>query len=228
MNSERVISLDTTTARPSAVIPTIESPANSPTMNTSSTLKPILADLLWPIIIASDRLLQLWRRLWAFASLKARLGNLDGSVVVLGPPELHGSRNIHVGRNLYIYPGLYLETRHDGLIDIGSDVVLSRGVHIVAFGAVRIGDGALIGEYTSIRDANHRFGSGVEVRQSGYAVAPINIGRNVWIGRGVSILPGVTIGDNAVVGANAVVTGDVLGGTVVAGVPARVLTGSGK
>ena len=163
-------------------------------------------------------------RLWAHARLASQLAfPLDPSVVVLGVPEVQGTGRIRLGRNLYLYRGLYLETQGEGEIQIASDVVLSRGVHLVAFSSIEIGAGSMIGEYSSIRDANHRFDSLDHLRSSGHTAQPIHIGTNVWIGRGVTVLAGVSIGDRAVVGANAVVTRDVAPGSVVAGVPARPL-----
>jgi acetyltransferase-like isoleucine patch superfamily enzyme len=160
-------------------------------------------------------------RLWAFARLAARLKSpVHPSVVVLGTPEVQGSANITLGRDLMLYRELYLETQSQGRIQIGDGVVISRGTHIVSFCSVTIGAGTMIGEYASIRDANHAYGN-QSIRNSGHTGAPITIGRNAWIGRGAAILAGVSIGENAVVGANAVVTHNLAANTVVAGVPAR-------
>jgi acetyltransferase-like isoleucine patch superfamily enzyme len=54
--------------------------------------------------------------------------------------------------------------------------------------------------------------------------APVRIGDRVFIGANAVVNMGVTIGDEAVVGAGAVVTRDVAARTVVAGVPARVVS----
>ena len=108
--------------------------------------------------------------------------------------------------------------------DIFADCrLLSRGVNLVAMAGIFIGAGSMIGENTSIRDANHIREVGKPIRDAGHEARVINIGREVWVGRGAAILAGVTIGDKATVGANAVVTRNVPAGAVVGGVPARPL-----
>ncbi len=188
-------------------------------------LKNILLALLRPLAWFERVIGQRWLRLWSLARLREGVRHVDASSVILGPVELHGTRNIHIGANALIYPGVYLETQGAGVIRIGAGVVLSRGVHIVAFERVSLDDDCMVGEYASIRDANHQL-SDSAIRQSGHVSAPIEMGRNVWLGRGVTVLKGVSIGASSVVGANAVLTKSIGAGVIVGGVPARPLNSS--
>jgi acetyltransferase-like isoleucine patch superfamily enzyme len=186
-----------------------------------SDLKSWLAAALGPAA-RLHRAAEPLRRAWRHARLAMALGHrVDPSIVLLGSPYVDGTAAVRLGRELYVYPDLHLETQDVGQIVIGDRVVLSRGVHLVSFARIEIGEGSLIGEYASVRDANHRFGRDLVLRDGPHDAAPIRIGRNVWIGRGVSVLAGVHIGDGAVIGANAVVTHDVAAGAVAVGIPAR-------
>lgn len=164
------------------------------------------------------------RRIAAHAHLASSLeAKVPASVVILGRAQVYGTGRISLGEDLLLYPGLYLETLEEGSITIGKGVVISTGTHVVSMASITIGEGTMIGEYASIRDANHVRTETRTLRDSGHRAQPIVIGREVWIGRGVTVLQGVTIGDGATIGANAVVTRDVPPGTVVGGVPARPL-----
>jgi acetyltransferase-like isoleucine patch superfamily enzyme len=105
-------------------------------------------------------------------------------------------------------------------ISIGKDVFFNTGCSFQDRGGIHIGDGSLIGMNVNIATLNH--GLDMKTRNTTYA-SPVTVGKSVWIGSGATILPGVTIGDRAVVAAGAVVTKDVPEGTVVAGVPAKVV-----
>ena len=168
------------------------------------------------------------KRLHSFAYLQSKLAfPLPTSAVVMGQPSIYGSGRIRCGEDLLLYPEIHLETQDKAQILIGNGVVLSRGVHLVAMAGITIGDGTMIGEYTSIRDSNHLRIPGHTIRDSGHEACPITIGKEVWIGRGVAVLAGVTIGNNATIGANSVVTHDVPPGAVVAGAPARSIHTAG-
>jgi acetyltransferase-like isoleucine patch superfamily enzyme len=185
--------------------------------------KALLLLAFLPLARAFEAVAPALRRLWSHARLSAALAApVDASVVVLGAVELHGTRRITLGRRLHVYPGQYWETQGAGSLRIADGVVLSRGVHLVAYAGVHIGAGTMIGEYASVRDANHSRGAG-PLRDRGHDAAPVVIGQDVWIGRGAAVLAGVHIGDGAIVAANAVVTCDVAAGAVVGGVPARPL-----
>ena len=165
-----------------------------------------------------------YARISAHAHLSAALQrHVPASVVVLGRARVYGSGNILLGENLLLYPDLYLETLEEGRIEIGDGVVISTGSHLVSMSAITIGAGSMIGEYASIRDANHVRREGRRLRDAGHRSKAIVIGKEVWIGRGVTVLQGVTIGDGATIGANAVVTRDVEAGATVVGVPAHPL-----
>lgn len=105
-------------------------------------------------------------------------------------------------------------------ITIGENVFINAGCKFQDQGGIHIGDGTLIGHNVVLATVNH--GLSREKRHWNF-VAPITIGKNVWIGANATVLQGVTVGDDAVIAAGAVVTKDVAPGTIVGGVPAKFI-----
>jgi acetyltransferase-like isoleucine patch superfamily enzyme len=191
-------------------------------------IKQMLSGILAVLLRGTVNLRDDCKNIYSHATLSSKIGGaLPPSAVILGRTYVYGTRNIQIGENVLFQPHVHLETREAGRIEIGCDVVISRGVHIVAMAGVSIGEGSMIGEYSSIRDANHVRASDGRLRDAGYEARKITIGRQVWIGRGVAVLSGITIGDNATVGANAVVTHDVPAGATVMGIPAKAAEARG-
>jgi acetyltransferase-like isoleucine patch superfamily enzyme len=142
---------------------------------------------------------------------------------LIGVVRLAGTRQLRMGRRCRFGRDVQIDTVGEGRVSIGEQVTLNSGVFLVSHSSISLGDRCLVGEYVSVRDADHGTAPGESPLFQKHVTAEIKIGSDVWIGRGAVILKGVTIGDGAVVAANAVVSRDVAPGSLVAGVPARVL-----
>lgn len=115
-----------------------------------------------------------------------------------------------------------------GLV-IGDNVGISERALISVRGKILIGNDVIIGPNVSIQAENHRFDSKDEkIRRQGIIRKGIIIEDNCWLGCNVVILDGVKIGQGSVVAAGAVVTKDVPAGSVVGGVPAKVIKERGS
>ena len=113
--------------------------------------------------------------------------------------------------------------RHGGLHHVGERVDINFGITITDPSYVSIGNNVilgtcrLVGHDASVTMLNRAYGTKLD------AVGKIDIRDNVFIGEGAIVLPGVTIGPDAIVAAGAVVSRDVPPGSIVGGVPAKVI-----
>jgi UDP-perosamine 4-acetyltransferase len=85
-----------------------------------------------------------------------------------------------------------------------------------------LGDNVILNT-NAVVEHDCRLGSHVHVASGAVVASGVLIGDGVHVGAGATVIQDVEIGDGAVVGAGAVVVGDVEPGTIVVGVPARVL-----
>ena len=116
--------------------------------------------------------------------------------------------------------------RLKGSVRLGRNCSVNENVLIAstAPATIHIGDNVLIGPNVVIRNANHIFADPSRpIREQGKAARDIMVGNDVWVAANVVVLPGARIGDGSVIAAGSVVRGEIPGGVVAAGVPARVV-----
>lgn len=118
-----------------------------------------------------------------------------------------------------LIPPVYSE--HGLSIRVGRNVFINQGCTLNDIGGIEIGDDVMFGPRVSLITSGHPLDP--QQRRRRIVAAPIVIQRNAWLCAGATVLQGVTVGEDSVVAAGAVVTRDVPPGTLVAGVPARVL-----
>lgn len=185
-------------------------------------LAEVLAAGVQPMATSARVFLRPVVRLWRLASLRSQTrGSIPVSTQFDGPITARGGGDVCLGAHCRLGSNVHFDTGDTGRVRLGDRVRINTGGVIVANVRISIGDDTLIGEYVSIRDANHGIASDRLVRVQPLVAVEISIGCDVWIGRGACILKGITIGDGAVVAANSVVNRNVPAYSIYAGVPAR-------
>jgi len=154
--------------------------------------------------------------------LRVSWGFVELVFFTLSPRLLYGWRNFilrcmgaRIGAGVKIYPSARI--MYPWLLEIGDHVLISWHVKVYNLGKIRIGSGTTISQYAHLCGGTHNHTSGhFELLRTG-----LTIGSNVWIAADAFIGPGVTVHDGSIVAARAVVAGDVGGGSIVGGNPAK-------
>lgn len=145
--------------------------------------------------------------------------------------------DVRLGENVRIYAFVNLygceigdDSRIGTFVEIQKGVRVGRRVkvssHTFICEGVTIEDDVFIGHGVMfINDKYPRATTenGAPQTEADWSCVPTLVKRGASIGSNATILCGITIGEKAIVGAGSVVTHDVPPGTVVAGVPSRIL-----
>lgn len=115
---------------------------------------------------------------------------------------------------------LRLDIHPGGVCEIGENVKVNDNCQIACGGHLTIGSNTLIASKVFITDHDHSL---VPSRFDHLNISDTHIGSGCWIGNNCSILKGVHLGDNCIVGAGSVVTHSFSSGSMIAGVPARLI-----
>jgi acetyltransferase-like isoleucine patch superfamily enzyme len=157
--------------------------------------------------------------------LRAHAGTLAPGAKIVRPDCIACNGRLHLGEGVSIREHARIEcVRRDGKhgeIRIGDWTTAQMYLHIAAAERVTIGAHVLIAGRVYVSDHDHNWPE--DPGKTSLVSAPVTIGDRCWLGEGCVIVKGVTLGENCIVGANAVVTKSYPAGSMLAGVPARVI-----
>lgn len=182
-----------------------------------------ISSILASIFKLSTPVIKHLKRLIYLSLAAGKIKNIPVSVQFDGIIHVVGSADISIDEYSRIGSSVELGTEENGCIEIGQKVRINRGTTIFSYDRIVIGDDTLIGEFVSIRDANHGIRVSKKINTQPHEAKEIIIGNDVWIGRGSVILPGVSIGDGSIIGANSVVTKTIPENVIAVGTPAKVI-----
>ena len=156
-----------------------------------------------------------------------------GRLVIEDFAEVHGlskrgiifGKDVSIGRNAQIRPSSYYRGEiGEGLV-VGDRSSIASDCFIGCSGAISIGSDVMLGPGVRLFSENHAFGDVTRpIKEQGVERLTVKIEDDCWIGSGSTITAGVSVGRGSIVASGSVVTRDVPPNSVVAGVPARVIS----
>ena len=158
---------------------------------------------VWEWVFRTQRLSPALNAALSIEEMRERLADITGQVIdptttVFVPFLTNFGRHIRLGKRIFI----------------------NHGCTFLDLGGITVEDDVLIGPKVNLITENHPIDP---AQRKSLDLKSILIKRNAWIGAGATILPGVTVGEDAIVAAGAVVHKDVEAGTIVGGVPAKLM-----
>jgi len=128
-----------------------------------------------------------------------------------------------IGKRARMYSPLILHNTKFGNLSVGEGCHIGRGVLLDLQDRIHIGDDVTISMnvtiVTHLDTGSSLHGTADYLTER----APVRIGAGVYVGAGATILHGINVGENSLVAAGSLVREDVPAGSVVAGVPARLV-----
>ena len=167
-------------------------------------------------------------RYWRFLRLRLRHPQVvtEGFVFLGRDVEITARRGygrVVLGRWVHLGDRCSLRA-HEGTLRIGAKTVLGREDTLNCYLDLEVGPRCIVADWVYMGDFDHRFDDlHVPIKDQGIVKTPVRVGADVWVGVKASVLRGAQVGDGCVLAAHTVVRGEVPAGSVVAGVPGRVV-----
>lgn len=128
----------------------------------------------------------------------------------------------HCGSNVAIFPNVII--KHPEQLEIGDNVSIHPFCYIDALGGIRIANDVSIAHNCSIISFNHTWiDMQTPIKYNEIEKNPISISNDVWLGCGVRVIGPCNIESRTVIAAGAVAKGNLSGGALYGGVPAKII-----
>ena len=110
-------------------------------------------------------------------------------------------------------------------LKIGNNNFFGKNVYFIAHGKIEIGNECSIAADCKFISRNHiSKDKNIPINKQPYEYKAIKIGDDCWFGYNVIVLPGVTLGRGCVAAAGSVITKSFQDYSIIAGVPAKLIT----
>lgn len=142
---------------------------------------------------------------------------IEGRLIIRGPGRVVFGDNVRIGMTVTPWT-----VNENAVIQVGSGTFLN-GTRFSCADEISIGEDCILANASVLDTDFHSTHVNRQHPDAPVRVAPVRLGRNVWIAAQAGVLPGTEIGENSVAGFGAVLSGKYPPDSIIAGNPAQVI-----
>lgn len=168
---------------------------------------------------------------------KIKSGMIRFNYVNFGPSNMGVQSEIALGGTIIfkgkanIRTGNRIGVGHDGVLELGRDVIIADYINIGCYKHIKIGDNVRLSHRSQLFDSNYHYVVNLNKGIIPPVVKSIEIGSHCWICNSCSIYPGTVLPAYTIVSKNSMVNksfAEIPQGSIIGGMPAKLIASGFK